>query len=1445
MNYYTLCLAALAKGLESGEFARKWADQAAERAGNDPKLKKQEDRDEATAEAREMAREQIKAALGWREAVRKTWTDAQRKAIKFPGPHKRLAGILGVEPDEADSVNAFNACAGKALANCQASQEAQAAAFLRLLDLAEAASDLSQFAVSKLPFLCSAPAFFSAGDDQKANDQLSHRQRHVRRILEATPETLPKIAAEIDLKCFYRTPPTKPDYAGEKAHKRLLDCFDGITKPRKQRPARYPQLLEFRAEFEAELKRLLSLEPDKLRVPDAKKPPGEMAPTAVFKFLPCVETWEVCKTAVAGVIKRTVLENAEPDPLAEVRSGGIVFDYFTNRACIRPKGEKPTRAVWFEFDLAAFMEAIGKPHRYFQDTQTRLKERAKLGNKLKQIEEGEAVATADNEEDEGIEEEHVVRFGFKDDPRIPLLRELVTKKLGYLADAETPEGPRELVEYTIQERTLRGWTDIRDGWHKLVAAEKWAGLPAKEQEDKLWDVVKKTQGEHRDDFGSAALFRALLEPHFQPIWREDRTKLWHAPDALRAWRDYTELRFELADVERPIRFTPAHAVHSPRYFIIPKQGRYGSEHEAGPLALTTGIVLKTERGWEPATVRIRYAAPRLFRDQLRRVGDSGLESVPWLQPMMQALGLPEPDRADFSNCRVTLQPASEDNIQLTFPVPVEPVKLQALLGHKDKWNYQPSGKGGEKNFGQFNYSASEPRVETSLRWALDIAFAKEAGQPRKREPEPWHREMQAFTCLSVDLGQRGAGAYARIEARCDGKFATNKQGQSVPTRFIGETEGKQWRAALAASGLFRLPGEDAKVWREQTELDPQKRKPKDSGKPFDMREEFWGDRGRPAEPSEADETAELMRQFEAVEKDAEGREQFPLLPADWRDALTFPEQNDKLLIAARRAQLRAARLHRWCWFLADEAKRSEAAKEMSDCGDERLLSAAEREQAKQNDPRLADKLRTRLEQKQNALPPLLLQLANRIVPLRGRVWAWNPHPDPNAREGRCHRLGMSDSPAHKPMIRGQRGLSFPRIEQIEELRKRFQSLNQTLRREPGTPPPKRRDDSIPDPCPALLDKLDEIKTQRVNQTAHMILAAALGLKLAPPPENKAELRSTRDVHGQYVREREPVDFIIIEDLRAYRASQGRGRKENWRLVRWCIGHVRDKLRELREPFGIPLVETPAAYSSRFCARSGVAGFRAVEVTPGFAIHGHWAWLAGKKDDEGNPTADAQWLLNLDRQLCMSQTDLEPDWKVKHPGQPCPKRTALVPQAGGPIFVPVAAAGADGELAPKVTQADINAAINLGLRAIADPKLWSIHPRLRTKRLGDSASKPSRGKGARNKRPAPAPTDGLPTTPTLFTREKRKFGEIGIELKLGQPAKGSALEDTANPNYFRDFSGVAKWDEAEVQDPVSGKSVTLASGKALWSAVKKLQWERCREINDARLAAWRNKLDPFP
>lgn len=123
---------------------------------------------------------------------------------------------------------------------------------------------------------------------------------------------------------------------------------------------------------------------------------------------------------------------------------------------------------------------------------------------------------------------------------------------------------------------------------------------------------------------------------------------------------------------------------------------------------------------------------------------------------------------------------------------------------------------------------------------------------------------------------------------------------------------------------------------------------------------------------------------------------------------------------------------------------------------------------------------------------------------------------------------------------------------------------------------------LPDPCPALSDKLERIKEQRVNQTAHLILAEALGVE--PRPHELAEgVRRERDVHAEYHRipGREPVGFIVIEDLSRYRTSQGRAPSENSRLMKWCHRAVRDKLKELCEPFGIPVVETPPAYSSRF------------------------------------------------------------------------------------------------------------------------------------------------------------------------------------------------------------------------------------------------------------------------
>jgi len=367
--------------------------------------------------------------------------------------------------------------------------------------------------------------------------------------------------------------------------------------------------------------------------------------------------------------------------------------------------------------------------------------------------------------------------------------------------------------------------------------------------------------------------------------------------------------------------------------------------------------------------------------------------------------------------------------------------------------------------------------------------------------------------------------------------------------------------------------------------------------------------------------------------------------------------------------------------------------------------------------------------------------------------------------------------------------------------------------------------------------LDNLKEQRVNQTAHMILAEGLGLRLGAPPANKKALRQERDQHGVYEKRLDnhgqwigPADFVVIEDLSRYRATQGRAPRENSRLMKWCHRAVRDKLKQLCEVFGLPVLETPAAYSSRFCSRSGVPGFRAEEVAAGFTKTGQWAWLAAKKDEEGNPTPEAQRLRKLDARLSELQGELEADWTGKGHSGICPKRTLLLPATVAPLFVPIVDKAKDAELPPAIVQADVNAAINLGLRAISDPKVWSIHPRLRTQRDKKGGS--------------------------LAAREKRKFGEKnppGLSLMEGEaPIKGSG-----NPNFFADFAGLAdladglglewltrEWTSAALP-PDQSDSVILLHGKSFWGTVKAYQWKRIEAINAGRMAKWKDRLDLMP
>jgi hypothetical protein len=1296
VNYYTLCLANMAEGA-GAELAR----------------------------SGEQKRPRVTAMLNWRKELRGQWKRASRKARHFDGPHATLIKHLKNATAEME----FEDVEKRSLRN-GASAELRLAALLNLLDLVGAAgedADLTPKARSIMPPLFQ--AVLKGGDAVAANRQLATSQTYARRISEAKEEQFDEIAHRLVLDCFLKTPPDPTQaYSGEKAAKRLRNCFDATVK-------KFPALRAIRENFEHEIARLLASDPAALQMPKGNKPPSLFHVVSVFKHLPRRETWEAVVKSSASLLKREIHAEAKSDPLFDVRIDGVPpFDYFSNLAFVS-SGKPKAQGVWFEFDLMAFVEALKSPHRYYQDTQKREAEAEKLHTEIRLME-GRGQMPKDDEEQV---------YGFEEDKRFDLIKKLVnSEELRVEAEAEGDFTSGAPTEYGITERTLRGFDEVRQRW--LALAE--SGEPNEEQ---LRGFVAEIQADHPLDFGSATLFLELTKPHYHPIWRSAATKKWHAPNALRAWMDYKELHRELQDKTRAIRFTPAHAVESPRYFNFPKASETEekisarraikpglvSRHLSGESAFYAGVVLETPTGLEPTPMKITFAAPRLLRDELRTVNSKeNLYAARWLQPMIKALPYSdELDRQNFANCRVTLQPDTHDrnNIQLTFPVAIQSATLTAKIEKAARWNKQFYGFGKGRDF-----------TRMALRWPHETKTGRK---------NPAWPAFDRFSLVAVDLGQRTAGAFARM--------LISATDSTVGARFIGETSGRKWYARLAEHELLRLAGENRKEWRDGSWC-----------------EEPFGSKGRTSMDDEIAEARALLSNF--------GCDEAEVLPANWEKHLSFPEINDGLLRAAKRALAHYGRLHRWRWFLTlDENKRKTAQDEMQESETGPLTEA------------VLDRL---MNDMRSVLPSAFCKLADRILPLRGRRWSWKAHSE----RGDCHVLEqIEDAGTAHVRLRGQRGLSFARLEQLEELRKRFQSLNQLMRRVPGCPPNKRRDESIPDPCPDILEKLERTKEQRVNQTAHMILAEALGLALQAPPPNKAEEKHARDLHGIYRQIREPVDFIVIENLSRYRTSQGRAPRENNRLMKWSHRAIRDKLRELCEPFGVPILETTAAYSSRFCSRSGVAGFRAVELTPRALEQPRWKRLQEKIANKQPLTGDEN---DAARFLEM----------LKHSALVRNGNTLLAPQAGGPIFVPFTDSVVDADLSPALAQADINAAINLGLRAIADPRVLRIHSRVRTNKR--------RVEMVNGKRIVNFPVN-----------EKRMFGDKSkAEVQfLGSNGK-EENEDSRPQNFFCDVSGTVAQDKAKIIGADIPTEGNLVSAKALWSTVKERQWQRTLDINQQRL-----------
>lgn len=1109
---------------------------------------------------------------------------------------------------------------------------------------------------------------------------------------------------------------------------------------------------------------------------------------------------------------------------------------------------------WKEFDIAAFKEALTVVNQFNQNVGNREDKLNNFAARLLLMAGEQAIADygSDNEFDlrlrarletvwhesngrpritsaSGDEESNEDRPpSFTGDPRIARLREIVTKDL---ADEYRLTEGRE-TPYGLRRRTMKGWADIKRAWQGIVKAGTSFSM---EKQPSLQAAFDKLRTEKPEQIGSHRLFEALIvSGESWRIWREpidveaeEITRNGWARDPLDAFRVYCETRESLEALSRrELNFTPADARHSRRLFSFtdacPSFGKPKGEfkHDLKKLAVTVPIAAKNSEGlFQRTTVELNYSAPRLVRDRIRSTDGHYIQQ--WVQPMVAAL-CPKPEalatQKELEAAAVELMPDWDKDGQLrlllNFSLDLSPValweRIYELRGQKEQFGTRFSPR-DKKNVKPLNGGLWEAAIRTF--WEGDtpkrrdvILWPSDSIKKQDWHPRPWWEQLSSFRVLSADLGTRHAASTALVEA------AAGELAQPTTARFIGEAGGKNWFARFRGGKILRLPGEDAETYRHQTRLDVERGEPAlDRKQDRAFREELHGSRGRFADDNETCQFRDILTGLgyeELIPDEYRTEAAVPKL----RRLFSFPEQNDKLLVALRWTQRHLADLisQHWRLLRPEKPEQTEAAlKELREQKRYPEIATVAADLARRTE--LIEFLHHRVTELRRLVQEHLLNLTERIIPLRERRWEFVPHPQAEHFSG-CHLLQFTEKGkgAKDKRLPGQRGLSTARIEQLSELRRRWQSLNQSLRRPIGEPPltaAEMRANPIPDPCPDILRKLDDIREQRVNQTGHMILAEALGLQLREPQRNREE-RERADIHGEYKVVRPPVDFIVLENLDRYKANQGRAKSENSRLMQWCHRAVVDKIKELAEPFGIPVLETPAAYSSRFCSITGIAGFRAVEVSLHDRQDYRWRRLLREADEKlGDASGEAKRAKELFAML--EQVNVGRSGKELH--------TLLAPQPGGPIFVTAKLLphpapnpkrkNADRTIVP--LQSDINAAANLALRAIAHPACADIHHRIRTAWDEDSGF--------------------------YRTKEKRRFGD---DQPVVHVRPGDSLPKERNPNLFYDPWQLAEFDRAKLKTDDSPEFM-FSSGRGLWKKVNDstFQWARCMEINAQRSRDW--------
>jgi hypothetical protein len=209
----------------------------------------------------------------------------------------------------------------------------------------------------------------------------------------------------------------------------------------------------------------------------------------------------------------------------------------------------------------------------------------------------------------------------------------------------------------------------------------------------------------------------------------------------------------------------------------------------------------------------------------------------------------------------------------------------------------------------------------------------------------------------------------------------------------------------------------------------------------------------------------------------------------------------------------------------------------------------------------------------------------------------------------------------------------------------------------------------------IIDALEYLRQNRIKQLASRLVEAALGV--GSESKKHWERGRKRPQHQVFL----PCHVIVGENLDNYRPEQTRLRSENKRLRDWCARNVRKLVMEGCQLHGLHFLEVDPRYTSRQDSRTGLPGVRCTEANVQKLLSRNDFKKARErvKKKNGVDTRD----LMIDALFAKYESN-SADQIIR------------ITQGGGELFV------SSDENAKGAIQADLNAAANIGLKALLDP-----------------------------------------------------------------------------------------------------------------------------------------------